>query len=133
MEYGKADNTYQAAGCEEGIRQLVDHFYDIMQTDYRLIWRLHPSENNQSRDKLARFLCAWTGGPRLYNEKYGPINIPKVHAHLAVTTTERDQWLACMTQALNQMDFPASLKTYLITQLAIPAERIRQTSAGSEA
>ena len=76
--YGTGDATYQAAGGEAGIRALVDSFYDIMESDpaYREIHAWHPADGQLSRDKLARFLCAWTGGPRLYREKYGPISIP---------------------------------------------------------
>ena len=60
MQYGEADTTYKAVGCEAGIRQLVGYFYDIMQASYPVIFSLHPSDNNESRDKLARFLSGWT-------------------------------------------------------------------------
>jgi truncated hemoglobin YjbI len=56
MQYGEADTTYKAVGCEAGIRQLVGYFYDIMQASYPVIFSWHPSDNNESRDKLARFL-----------------------------------------------------------------------------
>ena len=84
--YGHGDATFRAAGGEQGIRQLVDSFYDIMseKPQYERIFRWHP-DPHEARDKLARFLCGWMGGPRRYHEKYGAISIPKVHAHLAVT------------------------------------------------
>ncbi len=127
-DYGTGDATYKAAGEEAGIRRLVDCFNDIMGSnqEFQRIWSWHPDNKAVSRDKLARFLCAWTGGPRLYNEKYGPISIPKAHQHLAVTETERDQWLACMAQALAQQPYPQALRDYLLTQLAVPANRIVQ-------
>ena len=90
---------------------------------------MHPADLTVSRDKLARFLCGWMGGPRRYREKYGPITIPGAHAHLGVTAKERDQWLACMAKALAARDYPDSLVDYLLTQLAVPAERIRQVNA----
>lgn len=129
-DYGNGDATYQAAGGEKGIRALVDAFYDIMDTDTRFseIRQMHPQQLNVSRDKLARFLCGWMGGPRRYREKYGPITIPGAHAHLRVTTKERDQWLDCMAAALATQPYPASLAAYLLEQLAVPAERIRQVN-----
>ena len=133
--YGKADATYQAAGQELGIRKLVDCFYDIMEenTDYRTIRSWHPRNSEISRDKLARFLCGWMGGPARYRERYGSINIPAAHKHLAVTEAERDQWLACMKEALNKQDYAESLKDYLLIQLAVPAEGIRRAcSAAAE-
>ncbi|MGB1580523.1 MAG: globin, partial [Nevskiales bacterium] len=81
-----------------------------------------------SRDKLARFLCGWMGGPRRYAEKYGPINIPGAHSHLGIGPAERDQWLHCMEEALAMQDYPDSLKQYLAEQLAVPAGRILAVS-----
>ena len=133
-EYGQGDATFHAAGGEAGIRQLVDHFYDIMENNpaYQTIWSWHPEDREISRDKLARFLCGWMGGPRSYNEVYGSISIPGVHAHLKVTTEEMNQWLSCMAEALDRMDFPAELKEYLLVQLSVPANVIRKNTTTSE-
>ena len=136
--YGEGDATYQAAGQEAGVRQLVDTFYAIMGSNaaYKTIWDMHPNtapdDREISRDKLARFLCAWMGGPRLYKEKYGAISIPGVHAHLPITRAEHDQWLACMSEALERQDYPADLRSYLLTQLAVPAGRIVQACAPTD-
>lgn len=126
--YGTGDATFQAAGGEEGIRRLVDRFYDIMASDpkFATIWSWHPTDHEMSRDKLARFLCAWMGGPRRFSEKYGPISIPQAHRHLPVTSAEQDQWLTCMAQALAEQDYPQALVDYLLEQLAVPAGRIVQ-------
>lgn len=126
-DYGDGDASFQAAGGVTGIRQLVDDFYDLMERwpEAREIRAMHPADLTQSRDKLARFLCGWLGGPRLYREKYGPIRIPSAHAHLHIGTKQCDAWLSCMRQALEQQPYATSFKTYLIAQLAIPAERCR--------
>ena len=126
-EYGVGDNSFQAAGGETGICNLVDSFYDIMSSepDYQKIRSWHKADDFTMRDKLTLFLCGWLGGPRLYNIKYGPINIPSVHEHLNVTEKERDQWLSCMSKAIAKQDYPQKFAEYLIEQLAIPAERIR--------
>ena len=131
-DYGSADATYQAAGGQAGIRKLIDSFFDIMGSNptYRRIYDWHPDDIEVSRDKLALFLCGWMGGPRLFPQKYGQIAIPKVHSHLKVTEVERDMWLACMQEALALQDYPESLKQYLLEQLAIPAERVRQACEG---
>ena len=130
-QYGEGDATFQAAGGEAGIRRWVDAFYDIMETSptYSEIWAWHPQDHETSRDKLTRFLCAWTGGPRLYREKYGPISIPSAHRHLAITEQHRDHWLACMAEALERCDYPEELRSYLLTELSVPANRIVQACA----
>ncbi|MBT5220864.1 MAG: globin, partial [Woeseia sp.] len=82
QQYGTGDASFQAAGGETGIRKLVNEFFDRMGSDPRFvtIHGMHPEDKEISRDKLARFLCGWLGGPKLYNEKYGAIGIPRVHA-----------------------------------------------------
>lgn len=128
--YGIGDATFTALGGTPGIRQLVDYFYDTMESnaDFQTIWSWHHSDKVIMRDKLSLFLCAWTGGPKEYGAKYGGISIPAVHAHLSVGIAERDQWLNCMQFALEAMNYPEDLKNYMLQQLAIPAERVRVTS-----
>ena len=129
--YGTGDASFQAAGGEAGIRQLVDEFFDRMGADERFatIYAMHPENKDVSRDKLARFLCGWLGGPKRYNEKYGAIGIPKVHAHLAIATAERDQWLTCMAETIEPQPFAADFKKYLMAQLFVPAEAVRRRCA----
>ena len=126
--YGSGDASFQAAGGVTGLRQLVDDFYDLMGSDERFatIYRMHPNDIETSRDKLARFLCGWLGGPKLYAEKYGPIGIPRAHAHLSIATPERDQWLACMAAAVERQPYAADFKQYLLEQLFVPAEAVRR-------
>jgi hemoglobin len=126
--FGLEDASFQSAGGIEGIEALVEEFYRQMDTlpEAKVIRDMHPKELTVTIDKLARFLCSWLGGPRRYQEKYGPIHIPKAHAHLPITEAERDAWLLCMKRALKSQPYSDSFKQYLLTQLAIPAERIRQ-------
>ena len=125
-EYGKEDQTFQAAGGIEGIQQLVEDFYDVMSTrsDATVIRHMHPDDLTVSIDKLARFLCGWMGGPKRYSEKYGGIAIPPAHSHLPVGETEKQAWLDCMSEALDRQNYPVALKEYLIVQLTVPASRI---------
>jgi hemoglobin len=131
--YGTGDASFQAAGGEKGIRTLVDNFFDRMGSDARFapIYAMHPDDKEVSRDKLARFLCGWLGGPKLYSEKYGAIGIPRVHAHLAIATAERDQWLTCMTESVAEQPFADDFKKYLMEQLFVPAEAVRRRCSAS--
>ena len=128
--YGFSDNSFQAAGAIDGIRTLVDDFYTEMDTlpEAVIIRAMHKADLTESRDKLTLFLCGWMGGPVKYQEKYGNINIPRDHAHLAIGEAERDAWLLCMERAITKQNYSAEFSTYLLAQLKIPAERIFATS-----
>lgn len=128
LKFGYQDHSYQAAGELIGITQLVDDFYQTMDTLPRAkrIREMHPNNLTTSRDKLTLFLCAWLGGPRLYSQKYGAISIPQVHSHLDVNEDDKQAWLDCMQIAINRQDYSAEFGQYLIRQLGVPANRIEQ-------
>ena len=127
-DYGVADASFRAAGGEAGIRRLVNEFYRRMGADprFKTIHAMHPADINISIDKLARFLCGWLGGPRLFQQKYGAIRIPTAHRHLPIRAAERDQWLCCMRESIAEQPYRPEFKAYLIAQLKIPAEFIRK-------
>jgi hemoglobin len=128
--YGQSDTSFQAAGGQLGLRQLVDAFYDQMEvlSEAKIIRDMHADDLAVSRDKLALFLCGWLGGPKLYREKYGAIGIPKAHRHLDIGLSERDAWLLCMEKAIALQPYAEDFKVYLLEQLAVPAERSRIAS-----
>jgi hemoglobin len=132
--YGTGSTSFEAAGGETGITRLVDIFFDRMRSDprFKTIYDLHPDDNVVSRDKLSRFLCGWLGGPKRFQEKYGRISLPLAHRHLPIAEAERDQWLTCMAESVDEQPFAADFKHYLMEQLAVPAEAIRRRSAQNQ-
>ena len=126
LPYGKGDASYQAAGGKAGIHRLVDAFYDEVDSTSTAehIRAMHPDDLSTSRDKLARFLCGWMNGPNRYREKYGEISIPAAHAHLTIGPAERDAWLTCMERAIAKQPYADAFKAYLLTELAVPANRV---------
>lgn len=130
VEYGVEDGSFRAAGGEVGIRQWVDDFYDTMDglEGAQNIRRMHPTDLEVSRDKLARFLCGWLGGPQRYREKYGAISIPKAHAHFVIGNAERDAWLVCMEMAIAKQPYPEDFSIYLLTELRVPADAVYKKS-----
>ena len=95
---------YERLGGEAAVRELVDRFYDLMDLEeaYAGIRRLHPPSLGESRDKLFWFLSGWLGGPPLYAEKKGHPMLRARHLPYAIGIDERDQWLRCMSQAMDE-------------------------------
>ncbi|WP_076419083.1 group II truncated hemoglobin [Colwellia sp. UCD-KL20] len=129
-EYGVGDNSYKMAGELSGITQLVDDFYQNMATfkESQKIRDMHPVDLTTSRKKLTYFLSGWLGGPKLYAQHYGSINIPLAHKHLSVGHAESEAWLLCMQKAVDKQAYEDPFKVYLMQQLRVPAERIVMVS-----
>lgn len=132
QEDGLRTTPYQEAGELAGITRLVDEFYINMDTlpEAETIRNMHPEDLAESRKKLTYFLCGWLGGPRLFQEHYGPISIPGAHKRFPIGYEERDAWLLCMQRAIASQPYSAQFKDYLLAALSIPAERVRQVNAG---
>lgn len=123
---------YQEAGELAGITRLVDEFYINMDRlpEAETIRSMHPQDLTESRRKLTYFLCGWLGGPKLFQQHYGPISIPAFHKKFPIGYEERDAWLLCMQRALAVQPYSDQFKDYLLAALSIPAERVREVNAG---
>ncbi len=113
---------FERLGGEAGVRALVDRFYGLMDLEpsFAGLRRLHPATLEGSRDKLFWFLCGWLGGPDLYIQRFGHPRLRARHLPYAIGIAERDQWLACMSQAMQEQSVDASL-----------AERLAQSFHGT--
>jgi hemoglobin len=133
--YGEEDTTFQAVGGKEGLHALVTDFFHFMGTkpQFKRLHDMHPTDTEMSIDKLYRFLTGWMGSDKLYSQKYGSIQLPRAHMHLDVIDEDKKAWLDCMEMAMNKQGFQQDLKDYLLVQLAVPAERIKQVSQARQA
>lgn len=113
-------------GGEAGVAKLVARFYELMDTlpQATTIRKMHPPRLALAREKLTVFLVGWLGGPKRFAERWGPIRIPAAHARFPIGDTERDQWLLCMDQAVDEMPVSAEFAAYFKEQIRVPANRI---------
>ncbi|MGQ9806115.1 MAG: group II truncated hemoglobin [Chlorobiales bacterium] len=106
---------YEQLGGEAKVRELVDTFYEIMDSDARAkkIRDLHPRDLRLSREKLFMFLSGWMGGEPLYIKKYGHPRLRARHLPFPIGEEERDQWMLCMKEAMSKMNLPLELRATL--------------------
>jgi hemoglobin len=118
---------YEMMGGDVGIRSLVDRFYDLMDTspEAATVRALHAASLKSSRQKLYMYLTGWTGGPQVYVEKYGHPRLRARHLPFSIGERERDEWLWCMDQALDERDMPAWLREDLRAKLHALADHMR--------
>ena len=122
-----ATTPYERLGGEQGVRRLVDRFYDLMDTlpEAKIIRDLHPKELTGSRDKLFKFLSGWLGGPPLYMQEYGHPRLRARHLPFAIGSAERDAWLLCMERALSEFAIDEVMRTHLLQQFRNTADFMR--------
>ncbi len=98
-------------GGEDKVRALVDRFYDLMDLEpgYAALRAAHGSTLADARDKLFWFLCGWLGGPSHYTDRFGHPMLRARHLPFKIGILERDQWLACMAQAMAETAVPQDL------------------------
>lgn len=118
---------YDALGGEAGIRSIVDHFYDLMDSAPEAVHvrALHATSLKASREKLRLFLTGWTDGPQLYVEKFGHPMLRQRHFPFAIGAVERAEWLWCMDRALAEHPMDGALRSYLQQRLHALAEHMR--------
>ncbi|MBA4708209.1 group II truncated hemoglobin [Aquitalea aquatica] len=118
---------YELMGGEGVVRWLTNRFYDIMDSDpsVKVLRDMHPADLAGSREKLFMFLSGWLGGPGLYMEKFGHPRLRMRHMPFAVDGPMRDQWMQCMTQAVNELLVEDWLKAKLLEAFYNTADFMR--------
>ena len=120
QEKPKFDTPFEWIGGEANVRLLVDRFYDLMDLEpgYSALRAAHAGALDNARQRLFWFLCGWLGGPQYYLESVGqPMlkmrHMPEQTGGGPIGIRERDQWLACMDQAMVETGVDDDLRTRL--------------------
>jgi hemoglobin len=121
--------AFNLIGGEEKVKALVERFYDLMDLEpkYADLRRAHGTELGRARQNLFWFLCGWLGGPPHYESRFGHPRLRARHLPFAIGTKERDQWLACMDQAMGEVGVDETLREQLRESFYKTADWMRNT------
>jgi hemoglobin len=116
-------------GGEEKVKAVVDRFYDLMDLEprYAELRAAHGPELDRARQNLFWFLCGWLGGPQHYTDRFGHPRLRARHLPFKIGVVERDQWLACMDQAMGETGVPEDLRARLKDSFFQTADWMRNT------
>ena len=119
--------SYEAIGGEAVVGRLTDRFYALMDTapQFAGIRAMHPGDLQDSRDKLFMFLSGWLGGPDLFVQRFGHPRLRARHLPFAIGSAERDQWVACMALAMEEVGIDAGLRQRLLESFFNTADFMR--------
>jgi len=114
-EQSNSPSAFELVGGEQAIHALVERFYDLMDLEPRFaaLRAAHGADLDTAREKLNWFLCGWMGGPQHYVERFGHPRLRMRHMPFKIGILERDQWLACMDQAMAEVGVNGVLRERL--------------------
>ena len=120
---------FEWIGGEEKVKALVERFYDLMDLEprYRELRAAHGTELERARQNLFWFLCGWLGGPQHYTDRFGHPRLRMRHMPFKIGIQERDQWLACMDQAMGEVGIDETLCERLRESFYQTADWMRNT------
>ena len=107
-------SVYEVVGGMPFFERLADAFYEHVKKDSVLL-PLYPEPDDlaAASRRLALFLAQYWGGPHTYNEERGHPMLRARHMPFSIGIRERDEWLACMDQAMGETGVPEALRTRL--------------------
>ena len=131
QEKPRFETPFAWIGGEDAVHRLTERFYDLMDLEpvYAQLRAVHGSDLANARQRLFWFLCGWLGGPQFYTERFGHPRLRARHMPFAIGITERDQWLACMDQAIAETGVDADLRKRLNESYFQTADWMRNQGA----
>jgi hemoglobin len=126
MNESSNPTPYELIGGEQVLRTLVDQFYRHMNElpEARTIRKMHEADLTGAKDKLYKFLSGWLGGPDLFMEEFGHPRLRMRHFRFPIGTEERDQWIVCMRNALNDIPIDNELREKIFNALSRTADHM---------
>ena len=129
QEKPPAGTPFDWIGGEPKVEALVERFYDLMDLEpaYAQLRAVHGTSLDNARQRLFWFLCGWLGGPQHYTDRFGHPRLRMRHMPFKIGTAERDQWLACMDQAMREVGVDEKLRVRLNESFSQTADWMRNS------
>jgi len=117
------ESFYEKLG-EKRLDILLENFYDkIFESELlRPLFMETPKEEIKSKQKL--FLTQFLGGPPLFNNKFGNPKMKQRHMPFKITIQAKDEWLRCMKESIQELDWDENFKEKLYSVFPRVAEHM---------
>jgi len=118
---------YEKIGGDPVVAKLCARFYELMDTvpQFAELRAMHPADLKNSSEKLYMFLSGWMGGPDLFVEKFGHPRLRGRHMPFSIGLQERDQWVACMVLAMEDVGIDEAVRAKLLENFFHTADFMR--------
>ena len=105
---------YEVLG-EERLTQLLDSYYNKVFASSIIGPLFSKTPKEEIKRKQHLFLTQFLGGPALYTETIGNPKMRQRHLPHKITNEAKDEWLKCMKEAIQELDWDDRNKYALYT------------------
>lgn len=126
----KVPTPYEAIG-EEKLHRLVDAFYSRV-SQHPDLAPIFPTGFNEIARKQKQFLTQYLGGPHLYTNEHGHPMMRARHLPFEITPKRAIAWLACMTEAMDEVELTGPIRNEFYARLNLTAQHMINTPDDGE-
>jgi hemoglobin len=121
---------YEAIG-EEKLHRLVDAFYSRV-SQHPDLAPIFPTGFNEIARKQKQFLTQYLGGPQVYTNEHGHPMMRARHLPFEITPRRATAWLACMSEAMDEVELFGPIRDQFFTRLSLTAQHMINTPNDGE-
>lgn len=116
MSGQKPRTLYELIGGAETVRNLVETFYGLV-AEHPDLDPIFPDDYTETIEKQYLFLTQFLGGPNLYTQVHGQPMLRARHLPFPITPQRAEAWLACMSQAMDEIGMEGPAREVIFTRL----------------
>ena len=113
---------YEEIGAEK-LSELIDLFYSKVAVHPDLI-PIFPADLSETARKQKQFMTQYLGGPNLYSEEHGHPMMKARHNPFPITPLRADAWLACMSEAMDEVKLEGRIREFYYKRLVLTAKHM---------
>ena len=113
---------YEEIGAEK-LSDLIDLFYSKVAV-HPALYPIFPEDLTETARKQKQFMTQYLGGPNLYSEEHGHPMMKARHNPFPITPLRADAWLACMSEAMDEVKLEGRIRDFYYKRLVLTAKHM---------
>jgi hemoglobin len=111
---------------EETLYELIDAFYNRVERHPDLM-PIFPDDLTETVRKQKQFMTQFLGGPPIYTAEHGHPMLRARHMPFQITETRAKAWLACMSEAMEEIGLDGPIREAYFSRLTLTAQHMINT------
>lgn len=113
---------YEEIGANK-LSDLIDIFYSKV-AEHPDLYPIFPDDLTETARKQKQFQTQFLGGPNLFSDEHGHPMMKMRHMPFQITPKRADAWLACMKEAMEEVELEPKFKELYFKRLSLTARHM---------